>query len=67
MIEVLEFLLTMHKMWKEFSNCFPYRLQPKYYSSLLIRLGFRGFLLQTKDVVGNLENSLHSQDESSDN
>jgi len=67
MIEVLESLLTPQRLWKEISKCFPYRLQPKHYSSLLTRLGFRVFLLPTKDVAGSLENSIHSQEESSGN
>lgn len=67
MIEFLEFLLTVHRMWKEISSCFLYRLQPKHYSSLLTGLGFRAFLFPTKDVAGNLENSIHSQDEPSGN
>lgn len=67
MIVVLEFLLTMHRMWKEISSRFLYLLQLKHYSSLLTGFGFRAFLFPTKDVAGNLENSIHSQDEPSGN
>jgi len=62
MIEVVESLLTTQRLWKEISKCLPYRLQPKHYSSLLTRLGFRAFLLPIKNVAGNLENSIHSQE-----